>query len=72
MSDSFATPLTVAIRLFCPWDFPGKEWVPFPSPGDLPDSGTEPVSLTSPALAGRYFTAEPPGKCLEGLGASFC
>ena len=27
-----------------------------PPPGDLPDEGTEPVSLTSPALAGRFFT----------------
>ena len=30
---------------------------------DLPDPGTEPVSLRSPALAGGFFTAEPPGKC---------
>ena len=30
--------------------------LPCPPPGDLPDSGTEPVSLTSPALAGGFFT----------------
>ena len=45
--------------LLCPWDSPGKntgEWLPFPSPGDLPDPGIEPVSLTSPALAGGFFT----------------
>ena len=24
MSNSFATPWTVAYRLLCPWDFPGK------------------------------------------------
>ena len=30
--------------------------VPFPPPGDLPDLGTEPASLTSPALAGGFFT----------------
>ena len=35
---------------------------PFPSPGDLPDPGIEPASLASPALAGRFFTAEPLGK----------
>ena len=35
------------------------EWVPFPSPGDLPDPGIEPMSLS---LAARFFTAEPPGK----------
>ena len=29
---------------------------PFPPPGDLPDPGTEPVSLSSPALAGGSFT----------------
>ena len=28
----------------------------FLPPGDLPDSGIEPVFLTSPALAGRFFT----------------
>ena len=36
--------------------FPRQEsWsgVPFPSPGNLPNSGTEPESLASPALAGR-------------------
>ena len=32
------------------------EWVPYPPPGDLPDSGIEPVSLMSPTLAGRFFT----------------
>ena len=29
----------------------------FATPGDLPDPGMEPVSLASPALAGRFFTA---------------
>jgi len=38
------------------------EWLPFPSPGDLPDPGIKPVSLASPALAGRFFTTQPPGK----------
>ena len=32
---------------------------PFPPPGDLPNPAIKPVSLT---LAGRFFTAEPPGK----------
>ena len=27
-----------------------------PPPGDLPDPGMEPVSLTSPALGGGFFT----------------
>ena len=30
--------------------------LPCPSPGGLPDPGIEPVSLMSPALAGRFFT----------------
>ena len=30
--------------------------LPFPSPGDLPDPGIKPVSLTSPALTNRFFT----------------
>ena len=29
---------------------------PFPPPGDLPDPGIELPSLTSPALAGGFFT----------------
>ena len=31
------------------------EWVAMPSPGDLPDSGIEPMSLMSPALVGDFF-----------------
>ena len=31
--------------------------LPSPSPGDLPDSGTELTSLLSPTLASRFFTA---------------
>ena len=31
--------------------------LPFPPPGDLPDLGTESMSL---ALASRFFTSEPP------------
>ena len=30
--------------------------LPCPPSGDLPDSGFKPMSLTSPALAGRFFT----------------
>ena len=45
--------------------FPRQEYwsvLPLPSPGDLPNRGTEPMSPASPALAGRFFTTEPPGK----------
>ena len=30
--------------------------LPCPPPGDLPNPGTEPTSLTSPALAGGFLT----------------
>ena len=33
--------------------------LPFPIPGDLPDPGIEAVSLSSRALAGRFFSYEP-------------
>ena len=45
--------------------FPRQEYwggLPFPSPGDLPNPGIEPVSPTHPALAGEFLTTEPPGK----------
>ena len=37
-----------------------RQWqpTPFPSPGDLPHPRIEPVSLVSPALAGRFFTTD--------------
>ena len=40
-----------------------EQWsgLPFPSPEVLPNPGIEPVSLMSPALAGGFFTTEPPG-----------
>ena len=55
----FATLWTVACQAPLSWDSPGKSigvgW-PCPPPGDLPDPGIEPLSLTSPALAGGSFT----------------
>ena len=42
--------------------FPSQEYwsgLPFPSLGDLPNSGIKPPS---PVLAGGFFTTEPPGK----------
>ena len=42
--------------------------LPFPSPGDLLDPGREPASA---ALAGGFFTTEPPGSfCRGDLNAS--
>ena len=38
--------------------------LPFPPPRDLPNPGAEPASPAYPALAGRFFTTEPPVPCL--------
>ena len=47
-------------RLPCLWDFSGKNTRgAISSPRDLPHPGIEP---SSPALAGRFLTTEPPGK----------
>ena len=56
----FATPWTVTHQVPLPMGFSRQEYrsgLPCPSPGDLPDSGIERMSLNSPALAGRFFTA---------------
>ena len=62
------TPWTVACQAPLSMGFSRQEeyWsgLPFPSPGDLPDPGTEPAS---PVLAGRFFTTEPPGKPINGV-----
>ena len=50
MSDSFATPRTVAFEAPLSMGFSRQEYwsgLPFPSPEDLPDSG---IKLVSPAL----------------------
>ena len=55
----FAIPWTVFYQLPLSMGFSRQEYwsgVPFPSPGDLPGPGTEPVSLMPPALASRFFT----------------
>ena len=41
----------------------------FPSPGDLPNSGIKPMS---PALAGGFFTTEPPGKPILYIAVYIC
>ena len=59
---TFCDPWTIAHQAPLSLGFPRQEYwsgLPFPSPGDLPNSGIEPMS---PALAGRSFTAEPAGK----------
>ena len=46
------TPLSITFSRHEYWSR-----LPFPSPGDLPDLEIKPLSL---ALAGRFFTIEPP------------
>ena len=55
----FMTLWTIAHQAPLSMGFSRREqWsgLPFPTPGDLPDPGIEPVSLMSPALAGGLFT----------------
>ena len=61
----FVTPWTVARQAPLLMGFSRQEYwsgLPFPSPGDLPNPGIKPVS---PALAGKFFTTEPPEKPKE-------
>ena len=57
----FATLWTVARPVPLSMGFPRQQYwsgLPFPPPGDLADLGILPMS---PALAGGFFIAEPPG-----------
>ena len=59
MSNSFATPWTVACQAPLSIGFPRQEYwngLPFPSPGDLLDPGTE---HESPALQADSLRSEP-------------
>ena len=61
----FMTPWTVVHQDPLSMGFSRQKYwsgLPFHPPGDLPNPGTEPTCLTSPALACRFFTTEPPGK----------
>ena len=55
----FVTLWTVACQAPLSVGFSRQEYwsgSSFPSPGDLPNPGTEPMSLMSPALAGGFYT----------------
>ena len=62
----FVTSWTTACQAPLSMGFSRQEYwsgLPFPfSRGDLPDPGIELTFPASPALAGRFFTTEPPGK----------
>ena len=62
MSDSFATPRTIAHQASLSMGFPRQEYwrgLPFPSPGDLSNPGNE---LGSPELQADSLPSETPGK----------
>ena len=71
-SQLFVTPWTVARQAPLSIGFSKQEYwseLPFPPPGDLPNPGIDPESPVSSALAGGFFTTEPPEKfplALEG------
>ena len=65
VSNTFAISWTEASQPPLSMGFLRQEYwsgLPFPLSGDLPDPGIEP---SSPALAGGFFTTEPPGKSLQ-------
>ena len=63
----FATPWTIVCQVLQSMGFSRQEYwrgLPFPTPGDLPDPGMEPMSFAPLALASRFLTTVPPGKPL--------
>ena len=65
-SDSLQSPQTATHQAPLSTVFPRQEYwsgLPFPSPEDLPNPGIKP---TSPALADKFLTTEPPGKPMSG------
>ena len=70
VSDSFATPWTVARQAPLPIGFSRQEYWsgwPFPPPGDLPNPGIKPTSLMSPVWAGGFFTTSTTWETLLSL-----
>ena len=57
----FATPRTIPSQTPLSTGYPRQGYwngLPFPSLGDLPNPGIEPVPFMSPTLTGRFFTME--------------
>ena len=71
MSDSLQPyGLYVALKVLLSMEFfQHGYWsgLPFSTPGDLPNSEIEPTSLTSPALAGEFFTTSITWEAHEGI-----
>ena len=61
--------MTAAYQALLSMCFSRREYwsgLPCPLPGNLPNPGIEPVSLTSPALAGGFLPPVPAGKHCGG------
>ena len=61
----FVTLWTISCQAPLSTGFSRQEYwrgLPFPATRDYPDPEIEPMSPASPALAGGFFTTEPPGK----------
>ena len=70
MSNSFATPWTVACQAPLSMGFPRQEYwsaLLFPSPGDLPKPGIEPMSpaLQADSLSLNYLGRHIMHKCFQ-------
>ena len=72
-SQSYPTlcdPMDAPTSCLCPWGFSRQEYwsgLPCPPPGDLPNTGTEPMS---PELQMDSLLSEPPGKPINtGVGS---
>ena len=66
----FAALWIVAFLAPLSMEFPKQEYwsgLSSPLPEDLVDPGMEPASLTSPALAGGYFTTEHQGNAMQNI-----
>ena len=64
-------PRTVVSQAPLSMGFSKQEYwsgLPFPLPGNLPNPGIKPQPQVSPALAGGFFTTEPAGKPIRGMG----
>ena len=71
----FATPWTVACQGPLSMGLSRQTYwsrLPCPPPGDLPDPGTEPTSLTSPLLAGGFFSTCATWEVHLGIMDSYC
>ena len=71
----FATLWTVAHQVPLFMGFSRQEYwsrLPFPSTGDHSNPGIESMSPAAPALTGRFFTSEPPGKPRDWVAFHYC